>query len=147
MFSEIQNIRDKGLKIGFTSSAFDLLTPGHVYMLEIAKSKCDYLVVGLLSYPTIDRPDTKNKPIQTLLERFIQLQAIKGIDLIVPFDTEKDLETIIKMIEPDIRIVGKEYEGTEHTGWNLCPIYYNKRNNHFSSTEIRNRIAKLIEKK
>ena len=141
MFQAINEFKSKGLKIGFTVSTFDLLTAGHIYMLNIAKSKCDKLIVGLLTDPTISRPDTKNKPVQGVLERFIQLQAVRVVDMIVPLDTEEDIETIIKMIEPDIRIVGEEYKGTKHTGYNLCDIYYNKRNNPYSSSELRERIT------
>ena len=146
IFKYIHTLKRDGKKIGFTSSAFDLLTPGHVYMLEVAKAKCDYLVVGLLTDPTISRPDTKNSPVQSVLERFLQLQAIGVVNVIIPFDTEEDLYTLIQMIEPDIRVVGEEYKDTEHTGWDLCPIYYNRRNNPYSSTEIRKRIG-AIEKK
>lgn len=146
IFETIHTLKSEGKKIGFTSSAFDLLTPGHVYMMGVAKSMCDYLVVGLLTDPTISRPDTKNKPVQSVLERFLQLQAIGVVDLVIPFETEEDLYTLIQMIDPDIRVVGEEYKGKKHTGWDLCPIHYNKRNNPYSSTDIRKRIG-AIEKK
>lgn len=145
MFQTLRNKQSEGKKIGITFSTFDILTAGHVYMLETARSMCDYLVVGLLTDPTISRPESKNKPTQGILERYIQLQAVGVVDMIIPFDTEEDIVTIIKMIEPDIRIVGEEYKGTKHTGWDLCPIYYNKRNNPYSSSELRKRIF-LTEK-
>jgi glycerol-3-phosphate cytidylyltransferase len=146
MFEIITKLRkSENKKIGFTASTFDLFTPGHVYMLEVAKSKCDFLIVGLLSDPTISRPDTKNKPIQSIFERYVHLQSIGVVDMIIPFDTEEDLDIMIKMINPDIRIVGEEYKGAKHTGFDSCKIFYNKRNNPYSSSQLRERIY-LIEK-
>jgi glycerol-3-phosphate cytidylyltransferase len=141
IFETIHKLKAQGKKIGFTNGCFDLPHPGHIYMVEVAKSLCDYLVVGILVDPTIERPDLKNKPIQSILERFIQVQGM-GVDYVIPFESESELETIIKMIEPDVRVVGDEYKGKRHTGWDLCPIHYVKRNNPYSSTEIRERIAK-----
>ena len=86
-FYEIEKARVEGKKIGFTASSFDLLHPGHISMLAEAKSHCDFLVVGLLTDPTISRPEVKNKPIQTTFERFVQIQAIEYIDELIPFDT------------------------------------------------------------
>lgn len=146
IFENIQRLKSEGKKIGLTSGCFDVIHPGHVYMLEVAKSLCDYLVVGILTDPTIERPDTKNKPVQSILERYMHVQGIAAVDYLIPFECEKDLENMIKLIEPDIRIVGDEYKGTKHTGWNLCPIFYNKRNNPYSSTEIRERITKTKNK-
>ena len=143
IFENIQRLKSEGKKIGLTSGCFDVIHPGHVYMLELAKSLCDYLVVGILTDPTTERPDTKNKPVQSILERYMHLQGIAAVDCPIPFESEKDLENMIKLIEPDIRIVGDEYKGTKHTGWDLCPIHYNKRDNPYSSTEIRKRIASI----
>lgn len=126
--------------IGFTCSSFDLLHAGHIVMLQEAKSLCDYLVVGLMIDPTIDRPEEKSKPIQTPFERYIQLSACKYVDEIIPFTTEKEIIDIILTIQPDIRIVGEEYEGKDHTGVGLSKIHYNKRRHSFSSTELRERI-------
>ena len=140
MFQFIEEIRKEGSVIGFTASTFDLLHAGHIEMLSKAKAKCDFLIVGLLTDPTISRPESKNKPVQTILERFIQLQAVTYVDMIVPFDTEEDLETMIKLINPDVRFVGEEYKDSKHTGWNLCPIIYNERKHHWSSTELRERL-------
>ena len=140
MFENIETIRKHGCKIGFTASTFDVMHAGHIEMLSKAKAQCDYLVVGLLTNPTISRPETKEPPVQTILERFIQLQAVKYVDLIVPFDTEEDLETMIKLIKPDVRFVGEEYKGTKHTGWDLCPIVYNDRKHDWSSTNLRERL-------
>jgi len=145
MFNTLEEHRKNGEKIGFTCSTFDLLHAGHIEMLSKAKADCDFLVVGLLTDPTISRPTKKNKPIQSVLERFIQLQAVKYVDMIIPFETEEDIEIIIKLINPDIRFVGEEYKGTKHTGWDLCPIKYNERRHPWSSTELRNKIKKLNE--
>lgn len=130
------------VKIGFTASSFDLFHAGHVVMLREAKELCDYLIVGLLVDPTVDRPETKNKPIQSLFERYLQVSACKYVDEVIPFATEQEIIDIILTINPDIRIVGEEYKNVEHTGKGLCPIHYNKRRHSFSSTELRERISK-----
>ena len=131
-------------KTGFTCSCFDLLHAGHVLMLKDAKQQCDYLVVGLQTDPTIDRPDTKNKPIQTYEERYIQLEAIKYVDEILKYNTEKDLFEMLRLLRPNVRILGSDYEGKYFTGRELnIPIYYHNRNHNFSSTNLR---KKIIEK-
>ena len=127
-------------KIGFTASSFDLMHAGHVVMLQEAKSLCDYLIVGLLTDPTVDRPDTKNKPVQSVMERYIQVAACRYVDEVIPFESEKDLVDLILTIQPDIRIVGEEYAGKDHTGKDLCPIHYNQRKHSFSTTELRVRV-------
>ena len=144
MFEKIEQLKKEGKKIGFTASTFDLLHAGHVAMLEEAKSQCDYLIVGLLTDPTNDRPDSKNKPIQTTYERWIQAQALEAIDMLIPFDTEEDLETMIKMIMPHLRFVGEEYKGKQHTGWNIkdVEIIYNRRPHNYGSSQLRNKIIK-----
>lgn len=129
------------IKIGFTASTFDLFHAGHIVMLQEAKSLCDYLIVGLLIDPTIDRPDTKNKPIQLPFERYVQVSSCQYVDEVIPFTTEQELMDMILTINPDIRIVGEEYKGTDHTGVGLCPIHYNKRRHSFSSTDLRKRVA------
>jgi glycerol-3-phosphate cytidylyltransferase len=128
--------------VGFTASTFDLFHPGHVAMLMEAKSLCDYLIVGLLSDPTIDRADQKNRPVQSLFERYIQVAGCKYVDEIIPFESEKDLVDMILTINPDIRVCGQEYEGTEHTGVGLCEIHYNKRRHSFSTSDLRVRVTK-----
>ena len=128
---------------GITFSAFDLLHSGHIAMLEEAKSKCDYLIVGLHTDPTIDRP-AKNRPIQTTLERYLQLKGCKYVDEIIPYDTEQDLLNILKIIKPDIRIIGQEYKDREFTGKELpIEIYYNSREHNFSSSELRGRLKNV----
>ena len=143
---KIEDIRKEGKRIGFTCSTFDLFHAGHVVMLQESKSLCDYLVVGLLTDPTIDRPETKNKPVQSTMERYLQLAACKYVDEIIPFESEKDLVDLILTINPDIRIVGEEYKGSDHTGVGLCPIHYNKRRHSFSTTQLRERVLKSREK-
>jgi len=128
------------LVIGFTASTFDLFHAGHIVMLQEAKTKCDYLIVGLLTDPTKDRPDIKNKPIQSIFERYVQVASCRWVDEIIPFESEQDLEDMILTLNPDIRIVGEEYKDKQHTGKGLSPIHYNKRRHSFSSTELRQRI-------
>lgn len=132
------------LKIGITFSAFDLLHAGHIKMLEEAKSQCDFLICGLQTDPTIDRPE-KNKPIQTVVERYIQLKGCKFVDEIVPYTTEQDLEDILKAFKIDVRILGDEYQDKEFTGRNFCEengikLHFNKREHRFSSSDLRKRI-------
>jgi glycerol-3-phosphate cytidylyltransferase len=128
------------IKIGLTASTWDLFHAGHNVMLMEAKSLCDYLIVGLLVDPTKDRPDTKNKPIQSVFERYIQVASCKYVDEIVVFESEQDLVDMILTINPDIRIVGEEYRDVDHTGKGLCPIHYNKRRHSFSTSELRQRV-------
>ena len=131
-------------KIGFTCSSFDLLHAGHIIMLKDAKKQCDYLIVGLQTNPTIDRPDKKNKPIQSLKERKIQLKAVKYIDKIIVYETEKELYSLLKEIMPDIRILGSDYKNKKFTGDNLnIKIYYHNRNHNYSSSTIRKKIKSL----
>ena len=130
-------------RIGFTCSCFDLLHAGHILMLQDAKSKCDKLIVGLQSDPTIDRPE-KNKPIQSLEERRIQLEAVKYIDEIIEYDTEEDLYKKLLDLNPDVRILGSDYDipDKRFTGDDLdIEIYYHNRNHNYSSTNLRKKIV------
>ncbi|MFA9189313.1 adenylyltransferase/cytidyltransferase family protein [Flavobacterium sp. FBOR7N2.3] len=132
------------MKTGITFSAFDLLHAGHVKMLEEAKQHCDYLIVGLQTDPTIDRP-SKNKPTQSVVERYIQLKACKFVDEIVPYTTEQDLEDILKSFTLDLRIVGDEYQDRDFTGRSYCEkkgieLYFNTRDHRFSSTSLRQEV-------
>ena len=127
-------------KIGFTCSCFDLLHAGHILMLEEAKQQCDYLIVGLQTDPTIDRPE-KNKPIQSVTERYIQLAAVKYVNEIIPYATEQDLSNLLKALPIDIRIIGEDYRDKDFTGKDLdIPLYYNKRRHKWSSTALRSKI-------
>lgn len=129
-------------RIGITCSSFDLFHAGHIKMLEEAKRECDYLIVALQVDPTIDRPDSKNKPIQSIVERYIQLEGCKYVDQIVPYTTEKDLEDIFSSFDLDVRIIGIEYAEKEFTAKQICKdrgidIFYNKRDHRFSTTALR----------
>lgn len=135
------------MKIGITCSCFDLFHAGHIKMLEEAKKNCDYLIVALQTDPTIDRPE-KNKPIQSLVERYIQLDACKYVDKIVPYSTEEELEEIFMSYDLNVRIIGEEYAIKDFTAKEICKereieIYYNKRDHNFSSTELKKRIFNL----
>ena len=128
--------------VGFTCSCFDLLHAGHIIMLKYAKARCDRLIVGLQTDPTIDRPDTKNKPIQSLEERQIQLEAVKYVDEIFTYDTEEDLYKKLLFINPDVRILGSDYIGKSFTGDDLdIKIYYHDRNHNYSTTNLRKKIV------
>jgi glycerol-3-phosphate cytidylyltransferase len=133
------------MKTGITFSAFDLLHAGHVKMLEEAKLRCDYLIVGLQTDPTLDRPE-KNKPTQTVVERYIQLKACKFVDEIVPYATEQDLEDILQAFDINMRIVGDEYIEKDFTGRSYCEekgieLYFNSRDHRFSSSSLRKVVA------
>ena len=128
-------------KIGFTCSTFDLLHAGHILMLKESAEVCDFLIVGLQTDPTIDRPLTKNTPIQTLEERKIQLEAVRYIDDIHVYDTEDSLIELLKLVKPDIRILGSDYEGKPFTGDFLnIPIYFHERKHDYSTTNLRKMI-------
>lgn len=131
--------------VGFTASSFDLLHAGHVAMLEEAKQQCDWLIAGLQTDPTIDRPE-KNKPIQTITERYIQLRACKFVDEIYVYATEADLLDLLAILPIDVRIVGSDYIGKDFTGRQFCydnniEIYYNRRKHNFSTSELRKRLS------
>jgi len=133
------------MKIGFTCSAFDLLHAGHVQMLRDAKDQCEYLIVGLQIDPSIDRAD-KNAPIQTIIERYTQLKAVKYVDEIIPYSTEQDLEDILQMYNIDVRILGEEYRDKPFTGKDICrkrdiKLFFNKRDHRFSSSDLRKRLS------
>ena len=129
------------MKIGFTCSCFDLLHAGHILMLKDAKEQCDKLIVGLQTDPSIDRPLTKNKPIQSLRERKIQLEAVRYVDDIFVYETESDLIDLLKLVKPDVRILGSDYKDKSFTGDDLnIPIYYHERDHDYSSSDLRKKI-------
>ena len=133
------------MSVGFTCSAFDLLHAGHVQMLREAKEHCDYLIVGLQIDPSLDRPE-KNSPVQSVVERYTQLRAVRYVDEIIPYVSEKDLEDILSMYEIDIRFLGDEYKEKDFTGKDICKkrgisLYFNKRDHRFSSSDLRRRIS------
>jgi glycerol-3-phosphate cytidylyltransferase len=129
------------MKIGFTCSTFDLFHAGHVMMLEEAKTRCEFLIVGLQTDPTIDRPNTKNKPVQGVFERWAQLKACKFVDQIIPYSTERELRDILLSFPIDVRILGEEYKGKEFTGHDIpMEFYFNQRKHSFSTSELRQRV-------
>ncbi len=132
---------------GFTASAFDLLHAGHIAMLREAKDQCDYLICGLQVDPSLDRVN-KNAPVQTLVERYAQLNACKYVNEIIPYQTEQDLEDILTMLDLDVRIIGEEYKDSTFTGRAICAsrgieIYFNKRDHRFSTSDLRRRVNEL----
>ena len=133
------------MKIGITASTFDLLHAGHVEMLREAKAQCDYLICALQIDPSIDRKE-KNKPVQSVVERYTQLQAVRFVDEIIPYLYETDLEDILQMRELDVRILGEEYKDKTFTGRAICAsrgieLYYNKRDHRFSTSDLRKRVS------
>lgn len=132
------------MKTGITFSAFDLLHAGHIKMLEECKKNCNYLIVGLQTDPTIDRP-LKNKPVQSLVERYIQLKACVFVDEIVPYSTEIELLEILQSFDLDIRFIGEDYLDKDFTGKQFCidnsiELFFNSRKHEYSSTSLRNKI-------
>jgi glycerol-3-phosphate cytidylyltransferase len=131
-----------GTMIGFTCGAFDLLHAGHIVMLEEAKSNCDYLIVGLQTDPSIDR-ENKNKPVQTVYERYVQLNAVQYVDEIIPYDTEQSLLDLLQSQKIDIRFIGEDYRDMEFTGMDLpIEVFYTSRQHSFSSSSLRKLILK-----
>jgi len=135
------------MRVGFTASAFDLLHAGHVQMLREAKEQCDYLICGLQLDPSLDR-NNKNMPVQTIVERYTQLIAVKYVDEIIPYVTEKDLEDILQMYHIDVRILGEEYKNQDFTGRDICKqrgieLYFNRRDHRFSTSDLRKRMAAI----
>jgi glycerol-3-phosphate cytidylyltransferase len=145
IFNHTKQLKAEGKRIGITFSTFDMLHAGHIAMLSEAKNHCDYLIAGLQTDPTIDRQDTKNHPVQSVVERQIQLAACRYVDEIVVYQTEKDLEDILLTLPLDVRILGIEYEDKNFTGRNECAargieIVFNRRDHSFSSSSLRKRV-------
>lgn len=133
--------------VGFTCGAFDLLHPGHLFLIRECAKRCDYLIVGLHTDPTIDRPDTKNRPIQSVFERWYQLIALGFNGEIIPYETERDLEHMLGVLPINVRFIGMDYMGKKITGEKMCQdrsidIEYIERLHDWSSTELRTRLAK-----
>jgi glycerol-3-phosphate cytidylyltransferase len=146
IFNHIRRLKEDGKKIGITFSTFDMLHAGHIAMLAEAKNHCDYLIAGLQTDPTIDRPDTKNKPVQSIVERQIQLAACRYVDEVVVYQTERDLIDLLLILPIDVRVLGVEYEQSEYSGKHegtlrgIHPIF-NGRDHSFSSSSLRKRVA------
>jgi glycerol-3-phosphate cytidylyltransferase len=146
IFNHIKQLKQEGKRIGITFSTFDLLHAGHIGMLSEAKNHCDYLICGLQTDPTIDRPDTKNKPIQSIVERQIQLSACRYVDEVVVYQTEQDLIDLLLILPLDVRILGTEYEDKNFTGRNEgagrgIQVIFNRRDHSFSSSSLRKRVV------
>ena len=146
IFNKIKSLKSEGKKIGIVFSQFDLLHAGHIAMLSEVKNHCDYLIAGLQTSAAIDRPETKNPPVQSIVERQIQLAAVRYVDEIVVYQTEKDLEDILLTLPIDVRILGIEYKDKDFTGKDIClkrgiEIVYNGRDHSFSSSNLRRRVV------
>jgi glycerol-3-phosphate cytidylyltransferase len=151
IFNKVQELKSQGLRIGFTASQFDMLHAGHIAMLSEARNHCDYLIAGLQNNASWDRPE-KNAPIQSIVERQIQLAATRYVDEIVVYNTESDLEDILLTLPLDVRILGVEYKDKEFTGRDICvsrdiELIYNKRDHSFSSSSLRKRVAEAERQK
>lgn len=146
IFNHIKRLKSEGKRIGITFSTFDMLHAGHIAMLSEAKNHCDYLICGLQTDPTIDRPDTKNRPVQSIVERQIQLAACRYVDEVVIYATEQDLRDLLLILPVDVRVLGVEYQDTEFSGREECnkrgiEIVFNGRDHSFSSSSLRKRVA------
>jgi glycerol-3-phosphate cytidylyltransferase len=147
IFNKIKELKEQGKKIGITFSTFDMGPhAGHISMLAEAKNHCDYLIAGLQTDPTIDRPDTKNRPVQSIVERQIQLAACRYVDEVVVYQTEQDLVDLLLILPLDVRILGVEYEGKSFSGDDACysrniQLVFNGRDHSFSSSSLRKRVA------
>ena len=151
IFNKIKELKDKGLKIGITFSQFDLLHAGHIAMLSQAKNHCDYLIAGLQNNAQWDRTE-KNGPIQSIVERQISLSAVRFVDEIVVYNTEKDLEDILLTLPIDVRILGVEYKDKDFTGYGIChqrniELVFNGRDHSFSSSSLRKRVVEAAKDK
>lgn len=146
IFNKIKELKEQGHVIGITFSTFDMLHAGHIAMLAEAKNHCDYLICGLQTDPTIDRPDTKNKPVQSIVERQIQLAACRYVDEVVVYQTEQDLVDLMLILPLDVRVLGEEYMHGDFTGRQEgihrgVEHVFNKRDHSFSSSSLRKRVA------
>ena len=146
IFNKVKELKTEGKRIGITFSTFDMLHAGHIAMLAEAKNHCDYLIAGLQTDPTIDRPMEKNKPVQSIVERQIQLAACRYVDEVVVYQTEQDLIDLLLILPLDVRILGIEYKDREFTGKEECfyrniELIYNGRDHSFSSSSLRKRVA------
>ena len=146
IFNHIKKLKSEGKRVGITFSTFDMLHAGHIAMLAEAKNHCDYLICGLQTDPTIDRPETKNKPVQSIVERQIQLAACRYVDEVVVYSTEQDLVDLLLILPVDVRILGIEYKDKDFTGrWEGegrgIECIYNSRDHSFSSSSLRKRVA------
>lgn len=146
IFNHIKQLKSQGKRIGITFSTFDLLHAGHIAMLAEARNHCDYLICGLQTDPTINRPTTKNRPVQSIVERQIQLAACQYVDEVVVYSTEQDLVDLLLILPVDVRVLGDEYKDKDFTGRMECEqrgidIVFNRRDHSFSSSSLRKRVV------
>lgn len=151
VFNKVRELKERGLIIGITASQFDLLHAGHIAMLSEARNHCDYLICALQNNAKWDRPE-KNEPVQTIVERQIQLAAVRYVDEVVVYNTEKDLEDILLTLPIDVRILGVEYQEQEFTGRAICErrgiqLIFNQRDHSFSSSSLRRRVSEAEQMK
>ena len=147
IFNHVKQLKAEGKRIGITFSTFDMLHAGHIAMLSDAKNHCDYLIAGLQTDPTIDRPTEKNPPVQSIVERQIQLAACRYVDEVVVYQTEQDLVDLLLILPVDVRILGVEYQDKQFTGRHEgnkrgIELVFNGRDHSFSSSSLRRRVAK-----
>ena len=146
IFNHIKELKAEGKRIGITFSQFDMLHAGHIAMLAEAKNHCDYLIAGLQTDASIDRPDSKNPPVQSIVERQIQLAACRYVDEVVVYTTEADLCDLLLILPVDVRILGEEYRNQDFTGREECgmrgiELVFNERSHSFSSSSLRKRVV------
>lgn len=127
------------MRTGFIAGSFDLGPhAGHLATFNFAKAHCDHLIVGLHIDPSIERPE-KNKPVEPVHQRWLKLQSCVQVDTIVPYATEADLEELLKLMRPHVRILGADYVDKRCTGDQIdgIKILYAPRDHAISSSTIR----------
>lgn len=135
---------------GFTCGSFDCTHAGHYLMFEECKNQCDHLIVGLQTDPTLDRSDSKNSPVQSMFERYLQLKACKFIDEIIVYETEDDLLNLLTSMKIDVRFIGADWEGKTFTGCSLAEemdIVFNSRQHGYSTSSLRKRVYEAEQNK
>lgn len=152
IFNHVKELKSQGKRIGITFSTFDLLHAGHIAMLAEARNHCDYLIAGLQTDPTIDRPGSKNRPVQSIVERQIQLAACRYVDEVVVYETEQDLVDLLLILPLDVRVLGVEYQSQDFSGRNECAqrqieLVFNGRDHSFSSSSLRKRVVEAETQK
>lgn len=132
--------------VGFTCGSYDLLHAGHVLALQEIRSKVDRLVVGLQTDPSLDRPE-KNRPVQRLDERMIQLAALGCVDEVLVYETEADLVSLLLALSDRygddlVRYLGADWRGRQFTGRQLpIRVEFNSRDHGYSTSELRRRVV------
>lgn len=131
------------MKTGFACGVFDLFHAGHVLMLRDCKQHCDYLLIAVNSAENIDpliNPG-KKKPVYSLEERVLILEACRYVDEVITYSSEEELLSILRTRSIDVRFLGEDYKGKPITGQELnIPIVYIDRGHGFSSSGVRKRL-------